>query len=90
MKLEGIKKDEFRILRVMYSPAAVYIRFPNDDEWEYVIYDDAVLKQLLTSHRRNIGRLVSNLRRFDSRKVKNGSNISTDNAESTKRQQKLF
>jgi hypothetical protein len=72
VRLESISQDGPKVVKTMFSPAAITIRFPSGDEWEYVIYDDATLRQLLRSHRKNVGRLVSNLRRFESQKVKDG------------------
>ena len=93
MKIDSISRDGPKIVKTVFSPAAIVIRFPSGDEWEYVVYDDAKLRQLLKSHRKNVGRLVSNLRHYESQKVKDGrQDNSTVNQNQTirKTQQRLF
>lgn len=58
------------IRSVSYSPAAIRIQFPNGDLWEYVVYDDVQLDNILRKYRRNMGKLVSVLRKhFEARKL---------------------
>lgn len=69
MKLDEISGVE--IVRTIWSPAAVSIRYPNGDVWEYLVYDNATLKRILRG-RRNMGRVISQLKRYDSEKIKEG------------------
>ncbi len=53
------------IRSIQYNPAVIYIQFPGGDIWEYVLYDNWKLKNLLKSYRRNVGRLVANLKKMN-------------------------
>tara|TARA_R110000868_G_scaffold118613_5_gene314553 strand:- start:1531 stop:1818 length:288 start_codon:yes stop_codon:yes gene_type:complete len=91
MKLRVLSETgDFKMVRASFSPAVVYIQFPNEDVWEYLIYDDALLNQLLRQHGRNTGRLVANLKQFKSRKVKIGSEKDQLKDKPKKRQKELF
>jgi len=64
MRLKIITEDSgITIRRILYSPAAIYLQYPNGDVWEYVIYDDHVLKDILKRYRFNMGRLSSAVKR---------------------------
>ena len=71
MKLNTILENGPIIRYTQYNPAVIYIQFPNKEVWEYVLYDNWKLRNLLKSHRRNVGRLVSVLKKMgvESRKV---------------------
>ncbi len=60
---EDVEKGPF-IRYVQYNPAVIYIQFPSGDVWEYVLYDNWKLKNLLKSYRRNVGKLVSVLKKW--------------------------
>lgn len=64
MKLVTISENAPIIRRVQYSPAAIYIQFPDGNTWEYIIYDDLSLRQLLRRYKYNVGRLVAELKRL--------------------------
>jgi hypothetical protein len=66
MKLDEISGVE--IVRTVWSPAAVYIRYPNGDVWEYLVYDNATLRRILRG-RRNMGRVISQLKQYDATKM---------------------
>jgi hypothetical protein len=59
------------IKRIQWSPAAIYIQYPSGDIWEYVVYEDRWLRDILRSHRRNVGRVVAELKKLnvEARKV---------------------
>jgi hypothetical protein len=67
------EKHQLRLLRprqgpiirnIQWSPAAITIQFPSGEIWEYVIYENRWLQDLLKSHRRNVGRLVAAMKRI--------------------------
>lgn len=65
MKLQIItESDNPIILRTIFRPAAICIKFPNGDIWEYVLYDDELLRDLLKKYRFNVGNLVAALKRM--------------------------
>lgn len=91
MKLRVLSETgDIKIVRASFSPAVIYIKFPNEDVWEYLIYDDIILNRLLEKHGRNTGRLVANLKQFKSRKVKIGSEKDQSKDQPKKRQKQLF
>lgn len=59
------------IRRIQWSPAAIYIQFPSGDLWEYVVYENRWLQDILRRHRRNVGRVVAELKKLnaEARKV---------------------
>lgn len=66
MKLQHIiSEDEIPVIkRIQWSPAAIYIMYPSGKVWEYVIYDDPVLKDLLRRYKYNVGNLIAALKRL--------------------------
>jgi|2_EtaG_2_1085320.scaffolds.fasta_scaffold00515_22 hypothetical protein len=52
------------IRRVAYKPAVIYIQFPNGETWEYLVYEDKWLKDILKRHGRNVGRVVTALKKL--------------------------
>jgi hypothetical protein len=52
------------IRSIQWSPAALTVQFPSGEIWEYVIYENRWLQDLLRSHRRNVGRLVAAVKRI--------------------------
>ena len=47
------------VRRILYNPAAIYIQYPNGDIWEYVIYNNKTLRDIIKKYRFNMGRLSS-------------------------------
>lgn len=80
MKLYIIENSGIQIRKILYSPAAIYLQYPNGDIWEYVIYDDHILRDILRRHRLNMGRLSIAVKRAasDSQKVRSGLNQRSD------------
>lgn len=72
MQLSQLSREAAPVIRnIVWSPAAIVIQFPNGDKWEYVVYDNAVLRRLVHSYRLNVGRLVAKLREggFEARRI---------------------
>ena len=76
MRLNTITEDTGISIRCIYNPAVAYIRYPDGSEWEYIIYDNHTLRQILSSksNRLNRGRLVAAIKAAasESNKIKPG------------------
>lgn len=68
------------VRKILYSPAAVYIEYPNGDVWEYVIYDDHILRDIKHRYRYNIGRFAAAVKRAagsDARMIESRKELAT-------------
>jgi len=52
------------IRRIQWSPAAIWIQFPSGETWEYVVYENRWLEDILRRNRRNGGRVVAALKKL--------------------------
>lgn len=57
------------VTNVMFNPASVRVRFPNAELWEYRIYDNIILNNLIRKYNKNVGKFVSELKKFKSIKI---------------------
>lgn len=69
MKLQSIVGKPF-IRRTQYRPAVLVIQFPSGDVWEYHINDDTLMDTMLRKYGKNVGRLVSMLKKYNIKATK--------------------
>ena len=49
---------------VTWKPAILTVQFPSGEIWEYVVYEDRWVQDLMRRHKRNTGRLVAAVKKL--------------------------
>lgn len=55
---------------ILFNPASVTVQFPNGESWQYRVYDNNILNNLIYKYGRNVGKFVAALKKFESVRIK--------------------